>query len=97
VFNLYISLLRDPFWNLSALEAVLAWLQDETSRIEDALLEETSLQALLRAFSEAKAATFENILEPLLKVRVAYRGRERHGYYSLLPDCADLTSIWQSL
>lgn len=43
-------------------------MQDETSRIEDALLSETSIRAVLRAFGDAKSATFENMLEPLLKV-----------------------------
>jgi hypothetical protein len=43
-------------------------MQDETSRIEDALLEKASVDAVLRAFSQAKSASFENMLEPLLKV-----------------------------
>ena len=43
-------------------------MQDETSRIEDALLEKASVDAILRAFSQAKSASFENMLEPLLKV-----------------------------
>lgn len=68
IFQLYIILLRDPFWNLSALEAILAWMQDETARVEDGLLEEASTDALMKAFSNAKATSFENILEPLLKV-----------------------------
>lgn len=73
IFHLYINLLKDPFWNLAALEAILAWMQDETARIEDALLEDTSVKALLKSFSTAKATSFENILEPMLKVRLMPR------------------------
>lgn len=72
IFHLYITLLKDPFWNLSALEAILAWMQDETARVEDALLEDASVEALLNTFSTTKATSFENILEPLLKVRTNY-------------------------
>jgi hypothetical protein len=46
-------------------------LQDETAKVEDALLEESSVEAIQRTFSRAKSASFENILEPLLKVRLA--------------------------
>lgn len=70
IFPLYVSLLRDSFWNLSALEAILAWMQDETSRVEDALLQDVSVEALLNAFSSAKSTSLENFLEPLLKVRL---------------------------
>lgn len=43
-------------------------LQDETARIEDELTRPESLEALLRCFVTAKANSFENLLEPLLKI-----------------------------
>lgn len=43
-------------------------LSDETARVEDALTEASSIEALLRMFTKAKATTFENLLDPLLKV-----------------------------
>ncbi|MBW0466232.1 hypothetical protein O181_005947 [Austropuccinia psidii MF-1] len=67
-FAFYLGLLRDPFWGITALESILAWLSDETARVEDALTEPSSIEALLRMFTKAKATTFENLLDPLLKL-----------------------------
>lgn len=67
-FSFYLGLLRDPFWSITALESILAWLSDETARVEDALTEASSIEALLRMFTKAKATTFENLLDPLLKL-----------------------------
>ncbi|CAH7667955.1 hypothetical protein PPACK8108_LOCUS2400 [Phakopsora pachyrhizi] len=67
-FSFYLGLLRDPFWGITALESILAWLSDETARVEDALTEPSSIEALLRMFTKAKATTFENLLDPLLKL-----------------------------
>ncbi|VDB91802.1 unnamed protein product [Peniophora sp. CBMAI 1063] len=66
--NLYIELLTDPYFQVSALESVLAWLQEETARVEDELLKQSSLDALLKCFVSAKAGSFENLLDPLLKI-----------------------------
>lgn len=43
-------------------------LQDETSRVEDELLQPSSLDALLQCFVSAKANSFENLLDPFLKI-----------------------------
>ncbi|KAH8830757.1 hypothetical protein DL96DRAFT_1594203 [Flagelloscypha sp. PMI_526] len=55
---------------LSALSYILSLvrLQDETARIEDALMKQSALDALLRCFTNAKANSFENLLDPLLKI-----------------------------
>ncbi|KZV66238.1 hypothetical protein PENSPDRAFT_755870 [Peniophora sp. CONT] len=66
--GLYIELLTDPYFQVSALESVLAWLQEETARVEDDLLKQASLDALLKCFVSAKAGSFENLLDPLLKI-----------------------------
>ncbi|KAH7097083.1 hypothetical protein BKA62DRAFT_818558 [Auriculariales sp. MPI-PUGE-AT-0066] len=66
--QLYIKLLTDPYFQVSALDAIFSWLQDETARVEDVLTEPASRQALLKCFTSATANSFENILEPLLKM-----------------------------
>ncbi|KAI0683103.1 kinase-like protein [Earliella scabrosa] len=66
--SMYLRLLEDPYFQVSALEAILSWLQDETARIEDELMKQESLDALLRCFVQAKANSFENLLDPFLKI-----------------------------
>ncbi|RPD56118.1 kinase-like protein [Lentinus tigrinus ALCF2SS1-7] len=66
--SMYLRLLEDPYFQVSALESILSWLQDETARIEDELIKPESLEALLRCFVQAKANSFENLLDPLLKI-----------------------------
>lgn len=51
--------------------AVIDWcrrLQDETAKIEDQLVKSDSLEVLLKCFVSAKANSFENLLDPLLKI-----------------------------
>jgi hypothetical protein len=43
-------------------------LQDETSRVEDELTKPECVDALLRCFVTAKANSFENLLDPFLKI-----------------------------
>ncbi|KLO16806.1 kinase-like protein [Schizopora paradoxa] len=66
--SLYLRLLGDPYFQVSALEAILSWLQDETARVDDVLCEEASLDAMVKCFVAAKANSFENLLEPFLKI-----------------------------
>ncbi|KAH9922944.1 uncharacterized protein B0H18DRAFT_1085777 [Fomitopsis serialis] len=66
--GLYLRLLEDPYFQVSALESILSWLQDETARIEDQLTKPESLDALLRCFVNAKSNSFENLLDPFLKM-----------------------------
>ncbi|KAJ6466208.1 hypothetical protein C8R45DRAFT_483404 [Mycena sanguinolenta] len=65
---MYLKLLEDPYFQVSALESVLSWLQDETSRVEDELTKPPSVAALLKCFVTAKANSFENLLDPFLKI-----------------------------
>jgi hypothetical protein len=67
----YLGLLRDPFWGSSGLDSIAFWLADDVHRVEDVMLQSSSVQALLRVFDHAKATTFENLLDPLLKVSTA--------------------------
>ncbi|GAA5871422.1 hypothetical protein JCM8547_002661 [Rhodosporidiobolus lusitaniae] len=66
--SFYLHLLRDTFWVNPALEAILAWLQDEPTRIEDCLLEPVAVESLVRLFCKTKATVFDNLLEPLHKI-----------------------------
>ncbi|BGP24123.1 Protein kinase of the Mitotic Exit Network [Rhodotorula toruloides] len=66
--SFYLQLLKDTFWVNSALEAISVWLQDESVRVEACLLEQSSLDALVRLFCKEKGTTFENLLEPLHKI-----------------------------
>ncbi|TCD65509.1 hypothetical protein EIP91_002557 [Steccherinum ochraceum] len=66
--RMYLRLLDDPYFQVSALESVVSWLQDETARIEDELLKPHALDALLKCFVSAKAVSFENLLDPFLKI-----------------------------
>ena len=65
---MYFRLLDDPYFQVSALESVLSWLQDETARVEDELLKPEAIDALLKCFVTAKANSFENLLDPFLKI-----------------------------
>ncbi|KAG6891524.1 hypothetical protein C0992_005059 [Termitomyces sp. T32_za158] len=66
--KMYLQLLDDPYFQVSALEAVLSWLQDEMARVEDQLMQPEAADALLRCFVSAKANSFENLLDPFLKI-----------------------------
>ncbi|KAF5382491.1 hypothetical protein D9615_003043 [Tricholomella constricta] len=66
--TMYLKLLEDPYFQVSALESMLSWLQDETARVEDELTKPEAVDALLRCFVTAKANSFENLLDPFLKM-----------------------------
>lgn len=65
----YISLLSDPYWQVTALDAIFTWLQEETSRVQDALLENQQFtKAICASFTTSKSHSFENLLDPLQKL-----------------------------
>ncbi|EPS31176.1 hypothetical protein PDE_06131 [Penicillium oxalicum 114-2] len=69
----YISLLADPYWQVTALDAIFTWLQEETAKVEEHLLDnrhdKTSFtDAIVRCLALSKANSFENLLEPLQKL-----------------------------
>nr|XP_019045791.1 STE/STE11/CDC15 protein kinase [Kwoniella bestiolae CBS 10118]OCF24721.1 STE/STE11/CDC15 protein kinase [Kwoniella bestiolae CBS 10118] len=68
--NLYLDLLSHPYWQVSALDAILTWLvmQDETARVEDVLLEKSASDSLVKCFVQASGVSFEGILDPLIKI-----------------------------
>lgn len=64
----YISLLSDPYWQVTALDAIFVWLQEETASVEETLQQPASIDALVRCFTTSKTNAFENTLEPLQKL-----------------------------
>ncbi|KAG6853052.1 hypothetical protein C0991_007196 [Blastosporella zonata] len=66
--RMYLKLLDDPYFQVSALESILSWLQDEMARVEDELTKPEAVDSLLKCFVSAKANSFENLLDPFLKI-----------------------------
>ena len=65
----YVSLLADPYWQVTALDAIFIWLQEETAKVEEHLLMDNSFtQGIVQCFTTSKANAFENLLEPLQKL-----------------------------
>ncbi|KAK2805354.1 hypothetical protein FQN51_000180 [Onygenales sp. PD_10] len=69
----YVSLLSDPYWQVTALDAIFAWLQEETAKVEEHLLDDMHgspafVDAIIRCLTISKANAFENLLEPLQKL-----------------------------
>ncbi|KAI1370501.1 cell division control protein [Hypoxylon crocopeplum] len=67
--DLYVSLLADQYWQVTALDAIFVWLQEETAKVEDHLLNGKFTEAILSCFNSQKTNAFDsNLLEPLLKL-----------------------------
>ncbi|SPN97509.1 related to septation (sepH) gene [Cephalotrichum gorgonifer] len=67
--DFYVSLLADQYWQVTALDAVLVWLQEETANVEGHLLQSDFTKTILSCFSTNKLNSFDsNLLEPLLKL-----------------------------
>jgi hypothetical protein len=65
----YVSLLADQYWQVTALDAIFVWLQEETAKVEEHLLRDDSFsKAIINCFNHSKADSFENFLEPLQKL-----------------------------
>ncbi|KXS19348.1 hypothetical protein M427DRAFT_143501, partial [Gonapodya prolifera JEL478] len=67
----YLDLLKDTYWQINALEAIVTWLLEETEPVERILAEPISIEHLVRAMTLAQAQTFENILDPVYKMLCA--------------------------
>jgi hypothetical protein len=68
----YISLLSDKYWQVTALDAIFIWLQEETAKVEQALVKGTFSKALVDCYNNVEASpdAFENFLDPLQKLLV---------------------------
>ncbi|KAI1817338.1 hypothetical protein GGS20DRAFT_574838 [Poronia punctata] len=68
--DFYVSLLADQYWQVTALDAIFVWLQEETAKVEDHLLNGKFTDAIVSCFHNSKVnnAFDTNLLEPLLKL-----------------------------
>ncbi|KAJ2895400.1 hypothetical protein MKZ38_006608 [Zalerion maritima] len=67
--DFYITLLSDQYWQVSALDAIFVWLQEETAKIEAQLMQGKFTEAIVSAFNNTSLNNFDaNLLEPLLKL-----------------------------
>ncbi|EPE35978.1 Protein kinase-like (PK-like) [Glarea lozoyensis ATCC 20868] len=61
----YTTLLEDQYWQATALNAIFIWLQEETARVEHALLEGPFVQAIVKTFNTPKPGSFDiDLLDP---------------------------------
>ncbi|KAI8957069.1 cell division control protein [Daldinia sp. FL1419] len=67
--DFYVSLIADQYWQVTALDAIYVWLQEETAKVEGHLLNGKFPEAVLSCFNTQKTNAFDpNLLEPLLKI-----------------------------
>ncbi|KAI1308494.1 hypothetical protein F5Y03DRAFT_90433 [Xylaria venustula] len=67
--DFYVSLLVDQYWQVTALDAIFVWLQEETAKVEGHLLNGKFPDAIMSCFHNPKINAFDpNLLEPLLKL-----------------------------
>ncbi|KAL5611884.1 hypothetical protein BROUX41_000545 [Berkeleyomyces rouxiae] len=67
--DFYVSLLADQYWQVTALDALHVWLQEETANVEGHLMHGEFSAAIISCFDTNRINSFDsNILEPLLKI-----------------------------
>ncbi|KAI0408822.1 hypothetical protein F4802DRAFT_604621 [Xylaria palmicola] len=67
--DFYVSLLADQYWQVTALDAIFVWLQEETAKVEEHLSNGKFTDAIVSCFHNPKINAFDpNLLEPLLKL-----------------------------
>ena len=67
--DFYMSLLTDQYWQATALDAILVWLQEETANVESRLVDGGFTRAIVSCFNTNRLNAFDsNVLEPLLKL-----------------------------
>ncbi|KAM5380926.1 hypothetical protein ACJZ2D_003235 [Fusarium nematophilum] len=67
--DFYVSLLTDQYWQVTALDAILIWLQEETANVESHLVEGSFMRAIVSCFGTNRLNAFDsNLLEPLTKL-----------------------------
>ncbi|KAF2002603.1 hypothetical protein P154DRAFT_130498 [Amniculicola lignicola CBS 123094] len=66
----YIEMLTDRNWQVTALDAIFVWLQEETARVEAYLLSSNFPTAIISSYTspDLSQSSFENMLEPLQKL-----------------------------
>jgi hypothetical protein len=67
--DFYVSLLTDQYWQVTALDAILVWFQEETANVENHLIDGNFTRAIVSCFNTNKLNAFDsNLLEPLHKL-----------------------------
>ncbi|KAG6168114.1 hypothetical protein E4U11_006024 [Claviceps purpurea] len=67
--DFYVSLLNDQYWQVTALDAILVWFQEETANVENHLTDGNFTRSIVSCFDTNKLNAFDsNLLEPLLKL-----------------------------
>ncbi|KAI0134230.1 cell division control protein [Xylariales sp. AK1849] len=67
--DFYVSLLGDQYWQVTALDAIFVWLQEETAKVEGHLISGKFTHAIVSCLNNPKVNAFDpNLLEPLLKL-----------------------------
>lgn len=67
--NFYVSLIADQYWQVSALDSISVWLQEETAKVETHLLDGKFTAAIVSCFNTTKTNAFDpGVLEPLIKI-----------------------------
>ncbi|KAG5924507.1 hypothetical protein E4U42_004629 [Claviceps africana] len=67
--DFYVSLLTDQYWQVTALDAILVWFQEETANVENHLTDGNFTRAIVSCFGTNRLNAFDsNLLEPLLKL-----------------------------
>ncbi|KAF2636016.1 hypothetical protein P280DRAFT_553352 [Massarina eburnea CBS 473.64] len=66
----YITMLADRNWQVTALDAIFVWLQEETARVEQNLLSSNFSSAIISSYTspEMSQSSFESMLDPLQKL-----------------------------
>ncbi|XP_030526633.1 MAP3K epsilon protein kinase 1-like isoform X1 [Rhodamnia argentea] len=68
--DVYLSLLDDEFWSVTALDSIAVCLahDNDSRRVEQALLKKEAVQKLVKFFQSCPEQHFVHILEPFLKI-----------------------------
>eukprot|EP01135_Chromosphaera_perkinsii_P007627 Nk52_evm83s914 gene=Nk52_evmTU83s914 len=69
--ELLLSLLKDPYWQVNALDALAAWLKDDTNRVEETLSQSVNIEKIVVLYGKASSPSFDNLQEPLRKILYA--------------------------
>lgn len=69
VLSTYLRLLPDPYYQVNAMDSIIVWLDDETARVEERLVRDSSLKLIMASFSQnAKSTAFEQYMELIHKL-----------------------------
>jgi len=64
----YLNLLSDQYWLVNAMDALSAWLGDETKRVEEVISKPDHIEKVVKAFKSAQIDSFVTLMEPLLSL-----------------------------